>query len=68
MDDFRIGDRLMFRGRTFVVRGFSPMSAVPRRLHLEDVATHEWIEPTVDDVRADISSAPGKSWEERPAE
>lgn len=68
VDEFRIGDRLVFRGRTFVVRGFSPMSLVPRRLQLEDVETHEWLEASVDDVRADISSVPGKGQEEHPAE
>lgn len=55
MDDFHIGDRLMFRGRVFVLRGFSPMSARTRHAQLEDVETHERIEIPIDEVRTELT-------------
>ena len=55
MDDFHIGDRLTFRGRSFILRGFSPMSAATRRAQLEDVETHEWIELPAEEFRADVT-------------
>jgi len=55
--DLRIGDRVTLHGRMYVVRGVSPMSAVPRRVWLEDVDSHEHIETTVDRIEP-VSRSP----------
>jgi len=49
MSDIHVGDDVTFRGRAYVVRGLSPMSASPRRALLEDVETGE-------NVEADLSA------------
>jgi hypothetical protein len=36
MIEIRVGDEVMYEGRTLRVRGISPMSASPRRVLLED--------------------------------
>jgi hypothetical protein len=36
VNEFHVGDEVARDGRTYVVRGISPMSATPRRLLLED--------------------------------
>jgi hypothetical protein len=37
MTEIRVGDEVVYEGRTFRVRGISPMSAIPRRVMLEEV-------------------------------
>jgi hypothetical protein len=41
-----IGDLLIFRGRSYVLRGLYPMSVDERRAQLEDVITGErcWVD------------------------
>lgn len=51
MDDLHIGDRVTLGGRVFFVRGVSPMSAVPCRVHLEDAETGEEVEADADDLQ-----------------
>jgi hypothetical protein len=58
MAELHVGDRVLFDGRTCVVRGVSPMSAIPRRVQLEDVETGEWVEVDADDLRAREGSNP----------
>ena len=36
-----LGDRVIYRGRPFVVRGFDPMSVAHTRVQLEDERTGE---------------------------
>jgi hypothetical protein len=37
MTEMRVGDEVVYEGRTFRVRGISPMSASPRRVMLEEL-------------------------------
>lgn len=53
MDELHIGDRVTLGGRVFFVRGISPMSAVPCRVHLEDAETGEEVEADADDLQAE---------------
>ena len=53
MDELHIGDRVMLGGRVFLVRGISPMSIVPCRVHLEDAETGEEVEADADDLQAE---------------
>jgi hypothetical protein len=41
MVQFRIGERVSLRGETFVIVGLSPVSVVPRVVHLEHPDTGE---------------------------
>ena len=50
MSDVQLGDAVVYRERTYVVRGFSSMAVLPRRYWLEDAATGETIEALVKDV------------------
>ncbi|HEY2072462.1 MAG TPA: hypothetical protein VGG88_02680, partial [Gaiellaceae bacterium] len=50
MTDIHVGDDVTYSGRVFRVRGISPMSASPRRVLLEDVATGENVEAPLDDI------------------
>jgi hypothetical protein len=45
-----IGDRVMFRDSTFLVRGMSPMGVVPCRVQLQDEATGELLEVDADEL------------------
>jgi len=57
MSDIHVGDDVTFRGRAYVVRGLSPMSASPRRALLEDVETSENVEAHLDELSAPESAA-----------
>jgi hypothetical protein len=59
VDDFQIGDRLMFRGREYVLRGFSPMSAKTQQVQLEDVKTRERIWVPTNDFRVEAARVNG---------
>lgn len=50
MTDIRVGDEVVYDGRTFRVRGISPMSASPRRVLLEEVGTNSILEVPADEV------------------
>ena len=50
MDEIRVGDVVTYDGRVLRVRGISPMSAIPRRVLLEDGETGEQVEAQLDDV------------------
>jgi len=50
MSDIHVGDDVTFRGRAYVVRGLSPMSASPRRALLKDVETGENVEAHLDEL------------------
>lgn len=57
MDDLHIGERVLLGDRVYVVRGLSPMSAEPYRVHLEDVETGEEIEADADDLQDEHSDS-----------
>jgi len=57
MRDIHIGDRVTFFGRTYYVRGFSPMGVTQRTMHLEDAETGEEIEAAVDEHAEQPSEA-----------
>jgi hypothetical protein len=48
MDDLHVGERVTFQDRVYIVRGISPLSAVPCRVHLEDVETGEEVQADAD--------------------
>lgn len=50
MTEIHVGDEVTYEGRVYRVRGISPMSATPRRVLLEDVATSETVEAPLDDL------------------
>ena len=50
MTNLHIGERVMFRARAYFVRGFSPMGVPARRVYLEDAATGDRVEASIDDV------------------
>ena len=60
MTDIRVGDEVVYDGRTFRVRGISPMSAIPPRVLLEG------LEPgaPVVEVRTDEIEATPRAAEE----
>jgi hypothetical protein len=41
----------MLRDRAYIVRGVSPMSTTPCRVHLEDAETGEEVEADADDLQ-----------------
>jgi hypothetical protein len=55
MSDLRIGDHLTFNGRTYVLRGFEPMSLPSRSAELEDVISGKRIRVPL----ADLPATPG---------
>jgi len=65
MHDIHIGDRVTFLGRTYYVRGFSPMGVPQRTMHLEDAKTGEEIEAAAGELaerpRARADSRPTAS-------
>lgn len=54
MTNLHIGECVTFRDRAYVVRGMSPMGAVLRRVQLEDVASGEHVEASVDDIEVPV--------------
>jgi len=50
MNDLRVGDRVVYLDREYVVRGVTPMGATDRRVLLEDPETHEQIQVHAEDV------------------
>jgi hypothetical protein len=49
--ELQIGERVMFRDRAYIVRGFLPMGVTPCDVHLEDAETGEAIEADADDLQ-----------------
>jgi hypothetical protein len=45
-----IGDHVLYEGRSYILRGFEPMSVDERRAELEDPLTGERIRVPVEDV------------------
>jgi hypothetical protein len=41
MSELRVGDRIVVRGETVVIAGFSPVSVVPAIVYLDDPETGE---------------------------
>jgi len=41
MTDIRVGEKVVFRDRVYLVRGISPMGATTKRVMLEDTVTKE---------------------------
>jgi len=58
MKEIRVGDLVAYEGRVLRVRGFSPMSASPRRVLLEDVDTGEDVEAPLDDLEPHDDGGP----------
>ncbi|HZQ89150.1 MAG TPA: hypothetical protein VFA42_04010 [Gaiellaceae bacterium] len=58
MKEIRVGDLVAYEGRVLRVRGFSPMSASPRRVLLEDVDTGEDVEAPLDDLELHDDDGP----------
>jgi hypothetical protein len=54
MDDLHVGERATFQDRVYIVRGISPLSAVPCRVHLEDVETGEEVQADADQLQAEM--------------
>jgi hypothetical protein len=52
MTEIQVGDEVAHDGRTFRVRGFSPMSTSPRRVLLEEVETGALVEVRADEIEA----------------
>ena len=50
MTDIRVGDEVAYDGRTYRVRGISPMSASPRRVLLVELETGELAVVRADEV------------------
>jgi hypothetical protein len=50
MIDIRVDDEVGYDGRTFRVRGISPMSASPRRVMLQEVGTGVLVEVRADEI------------------
>jgi hypothetical protein len=61
MCSLHVGDRVTYRGRTFVVRGFTPLSVEPRFLHLEDAETGEQVDVLADEVEAGMATSAAKT-------
>lgn len=64
-----LGSRMTFAERVFIVRGFTPMSVDPQRIELEDAATGERMElsvqgaPEPSQPRPSLSDvSKGESW------
>lgn len=53
MTELHIGEHVSLRGRVLVVRGFTPQSVSPPRIHLEDVETGESLEIQMDKMPAE---------------
>lgn len=51
MHSLHVGDQVSYRSRTFVVRGLTPLSVKPQRVHLEDAETGERVDVLADDVK-----------------
>jgi hypothetical protein len=45
-----IGDLVTYDGKTYVLRGFEPMSVDNRQAELEDPRTGEWVRAPLDEV------------------
>jgi hypothetical protein len=52
MNDLRVGDRVMYLDRVYLVRGVTPMGATEKRVLIEDPETHERSQVHFEDVRA----------------
>jgi hypothetical protein len=50
VDQLQLGDRVRLRGREFIVRGLSPRTVVPGRVILDNLATGEQIEVSIDEI------------------
>lgn len=46
----RIGDPVIYKGRTYVLRGLDPMGVPDRRADLEDAETGELVRAPVDEL------------------
>lgn len=50
MTNLHIGERVTFDAHAYFVRGFSPMGVPARRVYLEDAATGDRVEASIDDI------------------
>ena len=64
MNEYSIGDQLEFDGRMYRVRGFSPMGAGPRRIHLQALDGGDWIELDWDSTTLECINNPGGKGED----
>lgn len=53
MTEVRIGDRVTFKARAFVVSGVSPMSVTSRVVHLVDAETGERLDVPAEELEPD---------------
>jgi hypothetical protein len=53
MAELHIGERVSLGGRVLVVRGFTPQSVSPSRVHLQDIETGESLEVQMDKLAAE---------------
>lgn len=58
MIELRIGDRVTFRERVYVIRGMSPMGVLLRSVQLEDVVSGERVDAFVDDLDDETALRP----------
>ena len=57
MTDLRVGDRVLYRDRVYVIRGVSPMGATTRKVMLEDAETNERVEAPAEELRPEDGEA-----------
>ena len=59
----RVGDRVIWQERVYVLRGFDPMSIPNQRAEVDDAVSGARIRVPVDELRP----APGTTVQDRPA-
>lgn len=49
----KIGDKVTYQGRLYVLRGFDPVSVSPRHVYLEETESGETVVVLLDDIERD---------------
>jgi hypothetical protein len=55
----KLGERVTYQGRRYILRGLDPFGVSDRRGYLEDAETHALVKVPLDDVRSDEESPRG---------
>jgi hypothetical protein len=56
----KIGDLVLYQGRSYYLRGFDPMSVLNRQAFLEDPATSEELIVPVDEIEPEPPDGPSR--------
>jgi hypothetical protein len=59
----KLGDLVLYRGRTYYLRGLDPMSVPDRRVFLEDAQTGEEVSALATEVEPAWDDEPGRPGE-----